>query len=130
MAKDSTVEREAISKAGEVQALAFAKAEIASAFVKTENTQPITSAYMREGRVVKRLTGVHPNSVSMRAFGHMCQDHYRADCVQVYSTETGRLFCEMKINFEGKLETTFKADPTTFDDPLRKNVVRAAAFFM
>lgn len=118
------------SKSGEVQALAFAKAEIASAYVKTENKQPITSAYMRDGKVVKRLTGVHPNSVSMRAFGHMSQDHYRADKVQIYSTETGRLFCEFIVNFEGQLVCTFKADPRTFDDPLRKNPERAIAFFL
>jgi hypothetical protein len=132
MAKDSTVERDAISKAGEVQALAYAKSQIASAFQQSdsENARPITTAYLENGEVKKKLTAMHPNSAMMRAFGHMAMNHYGADVVQVYSTDTGRLYCEFVLHKDGKLETTFKADPKNFDDPLRKNVVRATAFFL
>lgn len=118
--------------AGEGQALAFGRKEIASAYVKADsnNARQITTAYMLNGEIVKKLTAVHPNSALMRAFGHMAMNHYGANVVQVYSTDTGRLYGELKRTMENQVLTTFKADPTNFDDPLRKNVVRAAAFLL
>jgi len=132
MAKEDMMAINAMRQAGEAQALAFAKREIASAFREddTINVRPITTAYIEQGEVVKKLTASNPNSAMMRAFGHMAMNHYGASVVQVYSTETGRLYCEFVLRKDGKLETTFKANPADFDDPLRKNVVRATAFFL
>lgn len=122
-----------VVRSGEGQALGFARKEIASAYSRddSDSVRPITTAYIEDGVVVKKLHSVNPNSAMMRAFGHMSMNHYGASVVQVYSTENGRLYGELKlIKGKDQVLTTFKADPTSFDDPLRKNVVRATAFFM
>lgn len=121
-----------VVRSGEGQALGFARKQIASAYQKedSDNVRPITTAYIEEGVVVKKLHSVNPNSALMRAFGHMAMNHYGASVVQVYSTQNGRLYGELVRTKQDQVMTTFKADPKNFDDPLRKNVERAVAFFL
>lgn len=92
--------------------------------------RPITTAYLEQGAVIKRITSNSPNSATMRAFGHMMMNHYGASVVQVYSTETGRLYSEFKRKKDGQVIPTFKTDPTKFDDPLRRDPARAWAAFI
>lgn len=119
--------------AEEGQALARRPKGTATAYQlsDSEKGRPITTAYMDDNKnVIKKITSINPNSALMRAYGHMIMNHYGGSVVQVYSTETGRLYGELVLSKKNELVCTHKADPTEFDDPLRPGVVRALAYFL
>jgi hypothetical protein len=92
--------------------------------------RPIITAYIEEGVVVKKTTANKPNTAAMRCFMHMSMNHYGSSVAQVFSADTGRLFAEFVRHKDNRVETTYKDDPTKFDDPLRRNPVRAVAYFL
>lgn len=92
--------------------------------------RPITTAYIEEGRIVKRITANSPNAAMMRCFMHMTMNHYGASVAQIYSTETARLYAEIVRHKDNRVEITMKTNPTTFDDPLRRDPTRAYSVFL
>lgn len=94
--------------------------------------RPITTDYFDEKRnLIKRIRAEKPNGAAMRAFINMGLNHYGATTVQVYATESARLYFEARLKKNGQVEPTFRVDnPAEFDDPLRHNPTRAWAAFI
>lgn len=89
------------------------------------NTSPrtIRTQYFANGKLVRTIQAVYPDSAVVNCVTHMQLNSYSADSAEVYDSVTGELHAQVSRKKKGDLNVHYERDPLEFNRPMRRSAL-------